>query len=119
MDVGQMACEYYRRRFKIETLFKQLKSAGFHLRKCMVQGAQRVQNLLLVVALAFIFTFCAGLMMKNLPKAVIKTFSRSDRIGKMKPLALAQKCIGSAWNVASLIFSNLSKNWNEFLLDST
>lgn len=119
MDLGQMACEYYRRRFKIETLFKQMKSAGFHLHKCMVQGAQRVQNLILVVAFAFIFTFCAGLLMKKLPKALIKTFARADRADKMMPLTLAQKCIGSAWIIALSIFSNLSKNWDEFFLDST
>ncbi|MEZ4987418.1 MAG: hypothetical protein R2795_20630 [Saprospiraceae bacterium] len=31
MDLGEMACRYYKRRFKIETMFKQLKSAGFQL----------------------------------------------------------------------------------------
>jgi Transposase DDE domain len=119
MDLGQMACEYYRRRFKVETLFKQLKSAGFHLHKCMVEGAERVRNLIMVVALAFIFTFCAGLLMKKLPNEVIKSFARADRTGKMMPITLAQKCIGSAWEVALLIFSNLSMNWDKFFLDST
>lgn len=119
MDLGQMACEYYRRRFKVETLFKQLKSAGFHLNKCKVEDATQVRNLILVLALAFIFTFCAGLLIKKLPKAVIKTFARGDKIDKMTPLTLAQKCIGSAWTIALSIFSNLSKNWDEFFLNST
>jgi hypothetical protein len=119
MELGQMACEYYRRRFKIETLFKQLKSAGFHLHKCMVEGAQKVQNLIMIVAFAFIFTFCAGLLIKMLPKALIKTFTRSDRTDKMRPLTLAQKCISSAWGIALSIFSDLSNNWDEFFLDST
>jgi hypothetical protein len=118
MDLGEMACEYYRRRFKIETLFKQLKSAGFHLHKCMVAGAERVRNLIMVIAFAFIFTFCAGLLMKKLPRKVITSFARADRTDKMRPIALAQKCIGSAWGVALLIFSNLSKNWDEFFIDS-
>ena len=52
IDLGQMACEYYRIRFKIETLLRQLKSAGFYLNKCKVEDATQVQNLLMVVALA-------------------------------------------------------------------
>lgn len=31
MELGKMTWEYYRRRFKIETLLKQMKSAGFNL----------------------------------------------------------------------------------------
>lgn len=30
MEVGDMACAYYRKRFKIETMFKNLKSKGFN-----------------------------------------------------------------------------------------
>lgn len=119
MDLGEMACEYYRRRFKIETLFKQLKSAGFRLHKSMVEGAERVRNLILVVAFAFIFTFCAGLLMKKQPKAIVNSFARADRVNKMTPITLAQKCIDSALEFALSIFSNLSKNWDDFLLESS
>jgi hypothetical protein len=117
MDLGQMACEYYRHRFKIETLFKQMKSAGFQLHKSKVQGAERVRNLIIVVALAFIFTFCAGLLIKKQPKEILNTFTRPDRVNKMRPITLAQKCIESAWDIALCIFSNLSMNWDTFFLE--
>lgn len=119
MDLGEMACDYYRRRFKIETLFKQLKSAGFQLHKSQVEGVERVRNLIIVVAFAFIFTFCAGLLIKKQPPDMLKTFARADRVDKMRPITLAQKCIDSAWELALCIFSDLSKNWDTFFLEST
>jgi len=111
MDLGEMACHYYRKRFKIETLFKQLKSAGFRLHKSKVEGAHRVKNLLIVVAFAFIFTFCMGILLKNEPPATIAKFARKDRLDLMRPITLAQKCISRAIKIAKLIFSNFSKNW--------
>jgi transposase len=119
MDLGEMACEYYRQRFKIETLFKQLKSAGFQLHKSQVESVERVRNLIIVVAFAFIFTFCAGLLIKKQPKDILKTFARADRVHKMRPITLAQKCIEFAWENALRIFSDLSKNWDSFFLEST
>jgi hypothetical protein len=114
MELGEMACEYYRKRFKIETLFKQMKSAGFNLHKSKVSGKTRVSNLILVVALAFIFTFCIGLVLKSMPGQTLKTFARVDRCLKMSPITLAIKCMRSNANLANDIFSNLSKNWESF-----
>jgi hypothetical protein len=45
MDLGTMACRYYRKRFKIENLFKSMKSAGFNLHKSKSEGAKRLENL--------------------------------------------------------------------------
>jgi hypothetical protein len=39
MNLGEMACRYYRKRFKIENLFKSMKSAVFNLYKSKVEGA--------------------------------------------------------------------------------
>jgi hypothetical protein len=111
MDLGEMACEYYRKRFKIETLFKQFKSAGFNLHKSQIEKPQSVENLKIVVAFSFIFTFCIGLLLKeNLPQK-IRNFARKDRAKSMSPITLAQKCIKKAKKIAKLIFSNFSKNW--------
>jgi len=65
MDIGAMACRYYPKRFKIENLFKSLKSAGFNLHKSKVEGAARVGSIILVVALAFVLTICVGFILKK------------------------------------------------------
>lgn len=114
MDLGAMACRYYRKRFKIENLFKSLKSAGFNLHKSKVEGAARVGSLILVVALAFVLTICVGFILKKQPKQVLKTFVRVDRVPKMSPILLAQKCLDKAFDLAISFFLNLSKNWADF-----
>jgi len=111
LDLGEMACDYYRKRFKIETLFKQLKSAGLRLHQSKIQSHTRVKNLIIVIAFAFIFTFCMGVLLKNEPQATINKFARKDRMDSMRPITLAQKCISKAQKIAKLIFSNFSKNW--------
>lgn len=114
MELGAMACRYYRKRFKIENLFKSLKSAGFNLHKSKVEGAKRVENLIIVVALAFVLTICVGMILKKQPKNLLKTFVRVDRVPKMSPILLAQKCLDKALELALTFFSNLSKNWTLF-----
>jgi len=111
MDVGQMACKYYKRRFKIETMFKQFKSAGFQLQKSMLGDPSRVQNLIIVIALAFIVTFCIGLIIKEQPAAVVVPFLRFDRMHKMCPITVAQKALADHSDLAYYIFSMVSKNF--------
>lgn len=111
MDLGEMACAYYRHRFKIETLFKQFKSAGFQLQKSMVEGANRVQNLILVVSLAFIFTFCAGILLKSKSTILLKKIIRVDKVKTMRPVTLTQKCIDRAWMLVLNIFYEFFENW--------
>lgn len=110
MDLGAMACDYYRRRFKIETLFKCLKSGGFKLDKSRVESPEKLKNLLIVVAFAFIFTFSIGIFLKKTEPATIAKITRSDRLDKIHPITLAQKCLSRAPLLATLIFSNFSKN---------
>lgn len=114
MEIGPMACQYYRRRFKIETMFKQFKSAGFQLQKSRLSEPSRVQNLIIVVALAFIFTFCIGLLLKEQNHKVIAPFLRFDRINNMSPITITQKAIAHHSDIAYYIFSMLSKNFENF-----
>jgi hypothetical protein len=93
MDLGGMACEYYRRRFKIETLFKTLKSDYFNLQKSKVCGAEKVGNLIIVIALSFIFCFCIGLILKEKSKSVLQKMVRFDKVILMSPIVLAKKCL--------------------------
>jgi hypothetical protein len=114
MDLGPMACEYYRRRFRIETLFKFLKSGGFKLHKSMIETPGKVKNLLIVVAFAFIFTFSIGIILKmEAPEAIAK-ITRKDRLENIHPITLAQKCFAKAKKMAIRFFSEFSKNWTDF-----
>lgn len=115
MDLGAMACRYYRYRFKIETMFKQMKSAGFHLHKSMLANPQRICNLMLVLAIAFIFTFCVGLLIKECDKAVLAPITRADRVSSMGLITLAQKAFAHLTDLAYYLFYNLAKNFVTFL----
>lgn len=119
MGLGEMACDYYKKRFKIETMFKQLKSAGFQLQKSMLSEPNRLQNLIIVVAMAFIFTFCIGLIVKEQPAALVAIFLRFDRMHKMCPITVAQKAMDDHSELAYYIFSMLSKNFADFFSSKT
>ncbi len=114
MDLGQMACKYYKRRFKIETMFKQLKSAGFQLHKSMLDQPQRIQNLIIILALTFIFTFGVGMLLKECANDVISSICRADRVHKMGPITLAKKAFAHVSDLAYYLFSIFSKNFNTF-----
>jgi hypothetical protein len=119
MDVGEMACQYYKRRFRIETLFKHLKSAGFQLQKSMLANIERIQNLIIVAAMAFIFTFCIGLIVKEQPAVVVASFLRFDRMHKMSPITVAQLALDDHSDLAYYIFSMMSKNFADFFSSKT
>lgn len=114
MDLGPMACRYYRLRFKIETMFKQMKSDGFHLNKSMLQHADRVANFLIVVALAFILVFCVGQLLRECEKAVVAPIFRPDRATVMGPMTLAKKAFADESDLAYYLFFMLTKNFEVF-----
>ena len=53
-EIGQMAIGYYRKRFKIETLFKDFKTEGFNLHKSKMTDPQRLNRLIIICALAYL-----------------------------------------------------------------
>jgi Transposase DDE domain len=113
MDVGKMACRYYKRRFQIETMFKQLKSKGFQLHKTRLECPTKTSNLIMVVATAFIFSFCMGCFLKHqCDEKTLSTIARKDKIKNMGFIKLAQSAWDDAFNIALLFFSDLSKNFD-------
>ena len=112
MELGYEACQYYKRRFKIETLFKHLKSAGFYLHKTRLKCPVKVANLIIVVAFSFIFSFCLGAFIKsNVPLKTLETMVRKDRLKKISPIAIAQLAIKHNASSVLIFFSELSKNF--------
>jgi Transposase DDE domain len=113
MELGAMACQYYKRRFKIETMFKQLKSKGFQLHKTMLICPKKLSNLIIVVASAFILTFCLGCFVKcKCDEKTIRTMVRKHKIASKGFINIAQICWDDAFNIALLFFSDLSKNFD-------
>jgi hypothetical protein len=118
MDLGEMACAYYERRFRIELMFKQFKSAGFNVHKCRVQGQKRVHALIIVLALAFLLIFCAGLNIAKMPSKTIAVFARPDRIADLTPITIALKALKAAFDTLRKLLSDMSKNFDLFFSQS-
>lgn len=59
---SSLACVYYRRRFRIETLFSDKKSRGFHIEKSHLSDPSRLVCLLLATSLAYIWLIHLGMM---------------------------------------------------------
>jgi hypothetical protein len=116
MELGEMACHYYRIRFKIENLFKSLKSAGFQLHKSQLTDPYRVQNLIIVVAFAFIHTFCAGIVIKSKDIQFLKCFMRFEKINTIGPIALAHQYIKNEASGLLPVFIELVQNFPYILI---
>jgi len=59
--VGQ-ACTWYQKRFRIETLFSDQKSRGFHLHKSHLSDPERLARLMMAASLAYIWIIYLGCM---------------------------------------------------------
>ena len=60
MPTLKEAKHWYRQRFKIETLFSDIKGRGFKMDKCRLKDPARVSRLLMAVAIAYIFVVFWG-----------------------------------------------------------
>lgn len=114
MELGEMACAYYERRFKIEHLFKLLKSSGFNVHKSKIMGEKRVASLLIVLALAFVLIFWAGVHLAKLPAKSVAIFARKDRLSDLTPINIAIKALKAALNLVRTILSDISKKYIQF-----
>ena len=68
---------WYRKRFKIETMFSDKKSRGFNIHKSHISDPQRVARLLIVTALAYIFIIYFGILATQ--NDYVKNVHRRDR----------------------------------------
>lgn len=60
LDLALLATGYYRKRFKIETLFKDFKSQGFHLHQSKLSDPEKIDRLLIVCGLAYLWLVGLG-----------------------------------------------------------
>ncbi len=92
MPSAQEACRYYKRCFGIEFMFKHLKSTGFHLHKTRLKCPRKLSNLIIVVAYAFVFSFCMGLFIKQKgPPQDREMLLREGRRATIAPICLGSR----------------------------
>jgi hypothetical protein len=58
---SQLACRYYRRRYRLETFFSDQKSRGFHIHKSHLANPARISRLLMAACLAYIWMIYLGM----------------------------------------------------------
>jgi hypothetical protein len=60
IETVELACMYYKKRFKIETFFADQKSRGFYLHKSHVSDPDRLARLMIAACLAYYWIICLG-----------------------------------------------------------
>jgi hypothetical protein len=80
IDQKYVICQYYRKRYRIETFFSDQKSRGFHIHKSHLADPARLSRLLVAACLAYIWMILQGLqVIANKNTSLI---DRTDRIDK-------------------------------------
>lgn len=77
IELARESLYWYRKRFKIETMFSDKKSRGFNIHKSHISDPERVARLLVVTALAYIFIIYFGILATQ--NGYIKNIHRTDR----------------------------------------
>lgn len=78
LDNAPDACDAYRKRFLMETLFSDIKSRGFSVHKTRLKDPTKIHRLLIAVALAYIWVLWMGNLAQNDPYYRTR-LHRSDR----------------------------------------
>jgi len=65
LEAGVLATGYYRKRFRIETLFKDFKSEGFQLGACKLSDPAKIERLLIVCSLSYLWLVGLGSLLSG------------------------------------------------------
>lgn len=96
----------YKERWQIETCFRAMKSSGFDIEKTHLQDVQRIEKLLLLVMIAFVWCYKVGIYLhENVKQITIKKHGR-----KAKSLFK----YGLSYIAAVLLNSEFQKDINVF-----
>jgi hypothetical protein len=74
---AQVACAWYKKRFRIETFFSDQKSRGFHLNKSHLSDPKRLSRLMIAACLAYIWIVFLGV--QALAKGLNTFIHRTNR----------------------------------------
>ena len=79
-DKSQQALEFYKLRWQIETMFRAFKTAGFNLEDTHLKDYDRLDKLLTMVALAFVWAYKTGFYRDKEVKPIkIKKHGRPEK----------------------------------------
>ena len=68
--------ECYKQRWQIEMCFKAMKSSGFDIEKTHLQNIERIEKLILLVMIAFIWCYKVGIYLNQIQPIKIKKHGR-------------------------------------------
>jgi len=76
----EYANEYYKQRWQIEMTFKAMKSSGFDIEKTHLTDIKRIEKLILLVMIAFVWAYKVGIYIhQNLNPIIIKKHGRKAK----------------------------------------
>jgi hypothetical protein len=75
----EKAQEYYQKRWQIEMCFKAMKSSGFDIEKTHLQDIQRIEKLILLVMIAFVWCYKVGIYLHQINPITIKKHGRKAK----------------------------------------
>lgn len=107
LDYPPLIIQYYKRRFRIETLFGNMKSRGFNIHKTKVQNPDIINGLILIVSWAYIWLVHLGRFAKKQPDYA--KFARKDR-NDWSLINLAWAFLDFCTDNDLIIYLNLSMN---------
>jgi transposase len=73
------ALEDYKQRWQIEMCFKAMKSSGFDIEKTHLQNIQRIEKLVLLVMIAFVWCYKVGIHLHKINPIQIKKHGRKAK----------------------------------------
>ena len=74
----EQAKEHYKQRWQIEMCFKAMKSSGFDIEKTHLNKIERIEKLLLLVMIAFVWCYKVGIYLNHLNPIKIKKHGRKE-----------------------------------------
>jgi len=73
------AQEDYQKRWQIEMCFKAMKSSGFDIEKTHLQDVQRIEKLILLVMIAFVWCYKTGIYLHQINPITVKKHGRKAK----------------------------------------
>ena len=105
----QKSKEFYKQRWQIEMCFKAMKSSGFDIEKTHLQNIERIEKLLLLVMIAFVWCYKVGIFLHSINPIEIKAHGRKAKsIFKLRLTYLASCFLNSKKKIDIPIFYFLS-----------
>jgi len=107
--------EYYKLRWQIEMTFKAMKSSGFDIEKTHLTDIDRIEKLILLVMMAFIWAYKVGIYIhQNIKPIKIKTHGRKAKTIFKLGLDFLTKCfVNALYKMKFNVFNFLSCTYTD------